>query len=313
MARLIDSISGHRKTWAQLEKQASSGQLPHAMAFTGPSGVGKKKVAWALAQRLLCERENRPCGECGPCLRVASEQSESVMFLAPVNGVIKMESSRQILEFLSLRNLSRARVIVIDEAQSLNPQAANVLLKAVEEPPPSTYFIFVLAEISQLLPTLRSRVQTLRFAPLEEAVLRASAESAEPWALKSARGSLERLERYAQEDLKALRHRAFEFLQDGLSGERGRLENHMDLSKERDNLEIVIHFMQELLRDWTLPENHRLHRDLSAQLEKWPAAAEWNRAELWRKAFQMEADLSGHIDRALVLQNFFYRLGAPLS
>lgn len=313
MARLIDSISGHAKIWEQLEKQASSGQLPHAMAFTGPSGVGKKKVAWALAQRLLCDRENAPCGGCGACLRVASEQSESVLFLAPVNGVIKMESSRQILEFLSLRNLGRARAIIIDEAQALNPQAANVLLKAVEEPPPSTYFIFVLAEISQLLPTLRSRVQTLRFAPLEEPVLRAAAEGTEPWVLKSARGSLERLDRYAQEDLKALRLRAFEFLQDGLSGARGRLENYMDLSKDRENLDVVVHFMQELLRDWALPEEHRLHRDLSPQLGKWPIAVERDRVELWRGAFQMEADLSGHIDRALVLQNFFYRLGAPLS
>ena len=88
------------------------------------------------------------------------------MFIEPQNGTIKLEASEQILQFLSLRQLGRARVVIIDEAQMLNPQTTNALLKAVEEPPENTYFILVVSELSQLLPTLRSRLQVLRFSPL---------------------------------------------------------------------------------------------------------------------------------------------------
>ena len=86
--------------WQSLLRQERAGHLAHAMAFAGPSGIGKKRFAWAFAQALLCEREERPCGECPACRRVENQQSESVLFLEPQKGVIKLESGAKYLQFL---------------------------------------------------------------------------------------------------------------------------------------------------------------------------------------------------------------------
>lgn len=316
MARLIDQVQGHTQIWERLLRQIQNQHVPHAMAFSGPSGVGKRKMAWALAQALICEKSQQtsqiPCGECGACLRVEAQQSESVLLVAPSSGVIKIDAAHSVLEFLSLRSIGKARVVILDEAQLANPQAANTLLKVVEEPPPNTFLIFVLPEISQLLPTLRSRLQVIRFSPLSgDTLKRISPIPIDSWMLASSRGSVEKLESYAQTELTELRQRAYDFLERGLLGGGG-FDDFNDVTKDRESLPAFVHFTQELLRDWTLPVTERLHSDLNSHLQKWPTCSEDRKVELWRAAFQMEGDIQAHVDRNLVLQNFFYRLQREL-
>ena len=314
MARLIEQVRGHDEVWRRLQALRSRDHLPHALAFTGPSGVGKNKMAWALAQSVLCQRESQaPCGECGSCRRVEMRQSESVLSLAPASmgAPIKLEAAHQVLEFLSLSRLAKARVVIVDEAQSLNPQAANALLKVIEEPPPATHFILVVPEISQLLPTLRSRSQVVRFAPLSEEQLREGLENAEAWVVRSARGSFERLQDFQSEDSEKSRQMAFDFLTAAANGDRSGLEDILNVARDRETALETVRFLQQALRDWVLLETESvLHVDRLPLLRSLPPCRPDRKVELWRRALQMENDLLGHVDRSLVLENFFYQARA---
>lgn len=312
MARLIDSVQGHRETWAMLLAIRANGHLPHGLAFIGPSGVGKKRVAFAFAQLLVCENENAPCGECGPCKRVEINQSESMLYIEPSASTIKLEAAGQVLDFLSLQRIGRARVVIVDQAQMLNPQTANALLKAIEEPPPETFFILLTSEISQLLPTLRSRLQSVRFSPLPESVLQ-NAEGAEPWMLKSARGSFEMLEQFKDENVASLRALAIDFLKDASQDQRTALEKVQTEAKDRESALTFSRLLQQLLRDWSiLGSGTVIHSDLAPALESLPKAEPKKRVDLWQGAFQMEMDILAHVDRGLCLENFYYRTRAAL-
>ena len=134
----IANIEGHQKQWATLIELLELDRLSHAMAFVGPSGIGKRKVALALA-------------------KAGGAPNESILQVAPAGTMLKIEQAQEILNFLSLRSLSKRRFIIVDEAQTMNASFANALLKILEEPPENTFFIFLLSAISQLLPTIRSR------------------------------------------------------------------------------------------------------------------------------------------------------------
>jgi DNA polymerase-3 subunit delta' len=325
MARLIDGIFGHDEIWRRLTALRQSGRLPHALAFTGPSGVGKRRVAWALAQALLCERgADAPCGSCGSCLRVDSGSSESVLALEPSGGQIKLEAARQVTEFLSLRRLFAARLVIVDGAQSLNPQAANALLKIVEEPPPATHFVLIVPEISQLLPTLRSRSQVLRFQPLAAVELAkiAAAESANgpggetaAWKLRSARGSCERLAAFEDEETDEWRRLAFDFLRHSVRGERAGLDAVSPVIKDRDTALQLVRFLQQGLRDWTVSDidGAAIHTDQTTAWTQLPRLEPRAKIELWLHAQRMESDLNGNVDRGLLFENFFYRAGMRIS
>lgn len=313
MARLKDALLGHEEIWHTLLRRSELGRLPHALAFVGPSGIGKKHFAWAFAQALVCEAAAPPCGECPACRRVENHQSESVLFLEPEKGTIKLDAAHQILQFLTLQRLGRARVVIIDSAQSLNPQAANSLLKAIEEPPPQTFFILIASELSQLLPTLRSRLQVLRFSPLNEEQIQ-QGEKLPTWMVRSARGSFEQLETFRDPQSEELRSLAFDFLTGALHARRVGLDALLDHAKDRESSLKAIHFLQQLLRDWTLIESAELiHSDLSTRFTSLPALAAEKRVDLWRSAFQMEQDLIAHVDRGLIFENFFYRAHQALG
>jgi hypothetical protein len=161
------------------------GRFAHAHILSGPGDENKKTQLIAVLTRWLCA-EGRSCGICGPCRRLAREQSEAVWFVRPEGQQIKVDHVRSIREFLSLQSLTPVRAVVIAEAELMSTAAANALLKILEEPPPDSYF-FLLARQSAMLPsTVRSRCQVTYFhsedwnpAPIDEI----EAEAAE-WAVR---------------------------------------------------------------------------------------------------------------------------------
>jgi DNA polymerase-3 subunit delta' len=170
-------IVGHDSTIEKLKNMIRAGRMPGCMLFVGAPEQGKKMVATYLAQILLCEQKPSEekkivavpadaCGVCSSCLRVAKNQSEGLMILAPEKGVIKIEAAMAVVRQLSLSAWGRARVVIIDDAHLLNPQAANALLKSIEEPPPHTYFVLISSSQESVLKTLRSRSQIVRFKSL---------------------------------------------------------------------------------------------------------------------------------------------------
>ncbi len=203
MARIIGSVVGHAKEIKQLVLMRESGRWPHALLFAGPSGTGKRKIALAFAQVLVCDSPDRDpqglaCGVCGPCLRIEKEQSESLLFLKPdekaARPTIKVDAVRGLLDSLSLASMGKARIVLVDNAQTMNPQAANALLKTLEEPFENVYFILICEDLEQLLPTVRSRVQVIRFHSLSIEEIQEVKPGKPDWAYRSSRGQADRLE-----------------------------------------------------------------------------------------------------------------------
>lgn len=166
MARLLDGLEGRSKEiLLRLLETRQNGYLPNTLLLTGPEAAVGARAAQALAQALLCTEDPSGCGHCPSCRRVELRQSESLRWLAPEKNLIKIEQAREILDFLSLRTLSKARVVVVESAECLNPQAANALLKILEEPPAETFFILITRSPKHVLPTVRSRAVHIPFPP----------------------------------------------------------------------------------------------------------------------------------------------------
>jgi DNA polymerase III subunit delta' len=178
----LAGIRGQDRARDMLARALASGKLPHAYLFDGPAGVGKRTTALALAAALNCEREaGAPECDCPPCRKIAGGLHPDLLVLAPEGpgGFIKIEQIRELLAVLAFPpHEGRARVIVIEDAEKMNPAAANAFLKTLEEPPNRTHIVLLSSAPDRLLVTIRSRCQRIRFAPLPveavASILRAS-------------------------------------------------------------------------------------------------------------------------------------------
>jgi DNA polymerase-3 subunit delta' len=166
----LRDVLGHSRLIALLKRSVAGASLPPSLLFAGPAGVGKRKTAIGLAQALNClsPRDGDACGACTACSRIARGVHPDVAVLEPEDsGAIKIDAVRDLVERAAYRPFEgRRRVVIVDGADALVPQAQNALLKTLEEPPPSSVFILVTARPDVLLPTVRSRCPQLRFRPL---------------------------------------------------------------------------------------------------------------------------------------------------
>src|SRR6266851_86373 len=164
-------VIGHRRLVSLLSRSIQHDSLPPSLLFAGPSGVGKRLTAIAVAQALNCAA--RPaladaCGRCAVCTRIARGVHPDVLLVEPGDSrAIKIDQVRDIIERAEYRPFEgRRRVAIIDDADALVTAAQHALLKTLEEPPPSSVFILVTSRPDSLLPTVLSRCPQLRFRPL---------------------------------------------------------------------------------------------------------------------------------------------------
>ena len=167
-----ERILGHDRQKSILRKATASSRLAHAYLFHGPEGVGKRLLALALVRTLVC-RTGDGCGDCASCRRVDHHNHPDLHLLEPADGVIKIDQVRKVQRELSLRPLEATKkVCLIDNAEAMNPSAANALLKTLEEPSGDSLLILLTAHPEGLLPTIRSRCQNLAFGRLPRELLR---------------------------------------------------------------------------------------------------------------------------------------------
>jgi DNA polymerase-3 subunit delta' len=142
--------------------------VPNSVLFSGPLGVGKIDFAQVLAQALNClELKDDACGHCTSCLAIAKGNHPDVMYLAPEKEVIKIEQMRILKETAYLKPMSaRKRVFILGQAEKMNTEAANSLLKILEEPPGFSHILLLTDNPFVILPTIKSRCQILNFSPI---------------------------------------------------------------------------------------------------------------------------------------------------
>ena len=254
-------IVGHQRAVASLRRAVRERRPHHSLLLLGPAGVGKMTLARLLAAGLVCEADGeRPCGQCTPCQKVASGTHTDVWTEEP-SGRSKTITVDQVAEIQRRLSYRRGggdfRVVMVDDAGSMNAQSQNKLLKTLEEPPPGTVIVLCALHPGQLLVTVRSRCQKLPLGPVDPALLAG-------W-LQSHHGADEETARVAAAashglpglactlmDAETLATRA-ERLEDlcaAMGGDRGAIDRIAEqVGHDRETCTEVLTLLQELVRD----------------------------------------------------------------
>ena len=278
-------IISHPRVVAMLSRAIARDTLPPSLLLAGPAGVGKRRTALAIATTVNCPTpwsgavdgvaggeptrlERDACGACAVCRRIERGIHPDVIVLTPdAMGSIKIEPVRDAIDRAAYRPFeARRRVVVIDEADAMQPAAQSALLKTLEEPPGSSVFLLVSSMPDALLPTVRSRCPTLRFGALLPAEVAAALvrdheyAEADAWAAAAdADGSIGRALGAQTSDIAEARALAQHLLERvaRTSEPSRRLDVARDLvpgkgktpAEERDRLAVRLRTLASLLRD----------------------------------------------------------------
>lgn len=164
-----------------------TGKMPHAMLFTGVDGIGKRSAATAFAMVCNCSGDKvsiaaeapgaagmpgdavnvaASCGRCRSCRKIQVDSHPDIIRMEPAGQYIRIAQIRELLGTLAMKPYeAKLRVVIISDAHAMNPEAGNALLKILEEPPESTILILTASGTADLLPTIVSRCQQIRFNP----------------------------------------------------------------------------------------------------------------------------------------------------
>ena len=339
-------VRGHDAVADRFRRAIARGRLASTFLFVGPAGIGKRTFALQLAQGLLCERvaeeQLEPCGECPSCRQVLAGSHPDVIVVSkpadksflPVELLIGDAEHRMragLCYDIALKPFSgRRKVAIIDDADYLNKEGANCLLKTLEEPPPKSLLILIGTSEQRQLPTIRSRCQVVRFSPLpvedvaELLIQQGLVDDAAAARRAAARGegSVERATLWCDESLAEFRGqllgaisvRDFDLL--GLARLTGQFVDSAgkDSTAKRQRLRLAVSLAEEFYRavlqssSAALPENDE---QLSQALGR---AARWlTNEETIVECIDVCLDAFAHIDananQALVIEWWLDELG----
>lgn len=287
-------LLGHETVLDRFRRALSRGRLASTFLFAGPLGIGKRTFALHLAQSLLCERvppeKLAPCGQCPSCHQVLAGSHPDVLMVKkpddkatiPLKLLIGEDETRMregLCYDLASRPFSgKRKIAIIDDADYLNKEGANCLLKTLEEPPPQSVLVLIGTSEQRQLPTIRSRCQIVRFEPLSEEqvaelLIAQGLENDHASAARAARfsrGSLERAGLWCDASMLEFRGEFFATLaQPGepagpLVKRLGQFvdEAGKDSAAKRQRLRLLISLAEEFYRAaLLLAQGHALHID----------------------------------------------------
>jgi len=183
----FDLIRGQRQAIHLLTTLLRKGHIPHALVFTGIDGIGKQMAAKAFAMACNCAdpqpypasqpgsspvARTNACGQCRTCRRIVADNHPDILHLGPTGNMIRIAVIRDLIQRLMIKPYEQGkRIVIIAGSHAMNPKASNALLKILEEPPENTILILTARQPTDLLPTIISRCQQIRFSPLKHDVL----------------------------------------------------------------------------------------------------------------------------------------------
>lgn len=339
---MFEQLIGNNNVKSLLRRMLEAKRLPGAMLFVGEEGVGKKLFALELAKALNCRKHQglEGCGECAACKRISkfnypqsaesddwkkiiwTDHPDVGMVVAP-KRVLIVEQMRAVENAANYRPFEgAARVFIIEDADKLNDSSANALLKILEEPPHTSFIILLTSRPAQLLPTIRSRCQMIRFSPL-------AAEEIETYLTKNklasgkearmlarvARGSIGRAlsqdaEKFAKQRVAMLKVlKAMATADDRIQLLRSAEE--LNEARYKDEFEVRLDILETLIRDaWMLaldvPSAKVVNEDLLPQLSQISEKLDLQRPGRWISQIEeMREQLIVNINRKAATDSLF--------
>lgn len=277
---MFSDVIGHKDVLERLKNALRSGRIANAYIFSGPAEVGKELVAINFAKALNClsnERGEDSCGKCISCRKIDDGNHADVMVIRPEGVRLKIDQMRSLQRQGSYRAMEgNYKVYIIAEAEKMTAEAANSMLKTLEEPLGAMVLILLTTVYNALLPTIRSRCQSLKFSLVPMSLMRDElirrfelSESQAKWVALCSRGrvgSALKLLRMDKEDADE------EILTSFLGSEKTLLNifrKAESLGKRQDSIDSLLSWYRDLLLvKQGCPQDLLIHSDRKDDLEK---------------------------------------------
>ena len=257
----FEAFLGNRRVVEVLGRAVERNRVPQALIFAGPQGVGKKTLALLLAQRLNCPQPEgrRACGSCLSCRKIRSLMHPDVRVVEPQGAFIRIEQIRSLIGEIAFQPFeARYRVVVLDGADQMRQEAANCLLKTLEEPPSRTVMILVTPRPYLLLQTIHSRCQRIHFVPIPEGLIGKHLVEVLGWSPEDAKlaamfcgGSMGEAIGFDRERYRDVRKQALGFISSVLT--KGSFADispmAAEIAKKKETFEIWLEAVAVLLQD----------------------------------------------------------------
>ncbi len=346
---MFDRLVGNQRVKEILRRMLEAGRVPGALLFAGEAGVGKKLFALELAKALNCRDPQgvEACDKCPSCVRISRSKFQEyaddrenreklvrsehpdVALARPFNRILRIGPMREIEQEANFRPYEgRARVFIVEDAERLNENSSNALLKTLEEPPRTSHLVLTTARPAALLATIRSRCQMIRFSPLApdeiERHLLAGGQVSKGDArllARVARGSIGRALAADVESYRRQRDAMMDVVSAlAVTNDRARLlrvSEEMNDAKHKEEYEPRLDVLATLVRDvWVLSlgagDEQVVNEDLRPQLSKLGASVASHRAARWLSQLeQHRGRLDFNVNRKVATDALFLSMAEP--
>jgi DNA polymerase-3 subunit delta' len=323
-ARLL----GQAKAKKLLQEAVARHKVSHAFLFRGPDGVGKKRAALTFTSYINCQNSDMgdACGQCKSCKKYQSGNHPDLLIVQPDGAAIKIGQIRELIQQLVFPPLeAKYRVIVLEDVHTMKREAANSLLKTLEEPAANNLLILTADQAGEILPTILSRCQVIPFMPLPYELLSSILQegsvvddsTAQTLAALS-EGSLGRAQLLIKENLLTLRKEIIERLVELHHGHSESVGAVLLLAETTVALKENTSEMLDLLRLWFRdlilfaagePETSLVNQDLLHILptagKRWSMDQLYSRLRMFDRA---EKELRQNCNQSLVFEVLFFNL-----
>ncbi len=342
---MFDKFIGNNRIKEVFKRLIKQERVPHSLLFAGVEGVGKKQFAFELAKAFLCQnpQDFESCGVCPACKRASKfsfpksddkDAHKKMIFsehadlglVIPYNRNILVDAIRDLEKEANFRPFeAKSRFFIIENAEKMNDAASNALLKTLEEPTSTSYIFLITSRPDSLLQTIRSRCQTIRFAPVEAKIIEEHLLSTQKFSLadaallsKISRGSVGRALETDLEKFRMGREAMLKVLESLFFREDRaalmQVAEDMNDAKYKDEYESRLEILQTLIHDvWSLHlgKDEMINTDIFTGLEKFSRNAESKRLAKWINEIEtLRENLNINLNRKIATDALFMRMAS---